>query len=209
MRDMRTLAFLSTVLFTMSAAAANPHVVLKTTKGEIEVELFQDKAPISVENFLKYVDDGFYDGTIFHRVIGSFMIQGGGFTKSLEKKKTRAPIKNEATNRVSNLRGTLAMARTGVVDSATAQFFINVVDNQRLDHRGPGPAYGYAVFGKVVRGMDVVDMIKVTRTGSCGTFQRDCPQTQIVIEKARRVKPATQKVGGPKMGGKGGLKGSK
>ena len=136
----------------------NPMVVIKTSKGEMQVELYADKAPKTVENFLAYVDAGFFDGTIFHRVIPGFMIQGGGFDASMNQKETRAQIKNEAQNGLKNDRGTLAMARTNVVDSATAQFFVNLVNNDFLDHAGPAN-YGYAVFGKVTAGMDVVDRI--------------------------------------------------
>ncbi len=168
------------------APAKNPVVVMKTNLGEIEIELYQDKAPISVKNFLTYVNEKFYDGTIFHRVIKNFMIQGGGFDKAVKKKDTHAPIKNEATNGLKNTRGTLAMARTGVVDSATAQFFINVVDNAFLDHRSPDPrGFGYAVFGNVIKGMDVVDKIRNTPTAACGPFPKDCPTTQVVIESVR------------------------
>jgi cyclophilin family peptidyl-prolyl cis-trans isomerase len=161
----------------------NPVVIMKTSMGELEIELFADKSPISTENFLGYVKDKAYDGTIFHRVIANFMIQGGGFDKALAKRPTKSPIKNEAQNGLSNKRGTLSMARTGVVDSATNQFFINVVDNARLDHRGPGRQFGYAVFGQVLRGMEVADKIRAMQTGACPPhFQRDCPQTQVVIE---------------------------
>lgn len=137
-------------------------VIIETSMGKIEVELNAEKAPISVENFLNYVEMGFYDGTIFHRVINNFMIQGGGFDKFMQKKTTQAQIKNEAKNGLKNDRGTLAMARTGVVDSATSQFFINHKDNDFLNHGGRD--YGYAVFGKVTKGMDVVDAIARVRT---------------------------------------------
>ena len=141
-------------------------VIIKTTLGNIKVKLAADKAPLTVANFLAYVDAGFYNGTIFHRVIDGFMIQGGGFDASMNQKPTRAPIKNEAANGLQNKRGTLAMARTMVVDSATAQFFINVKDNGFLDFRAPNPqGFGYCVFGEVVAGMDVVDKIKGVRTG--------------------------------------------
>lgn len=135
----------------------NPVVILKTRHGEIEIELFEKEAPISVENFLEYVDEYFYDGTVFHRVIPGFMIQGGGFRNDGQQKETRSSIKNEADNGLKNDRGTLSMARTSVVDSATSQFFINLVDNDFLNHGARD--YGYAVFGKVVSGIDVVDVI--------------------------------------------------
>ncbi|MEO8672684.1 MAG: peptidylprolyl isomerase [Tahibacter sp.] len=168
---------------------ANPHVVLHTSMGDITIELYPDKAPKSVENFLQYTKDGFYNGTIFHRVINTptpFMIQGGGFTKDLTQKKTRAPIHNEANNGLSNLRGTVAMARTGDPHSATAQFFINLVDNKRLDFvsEQSGMTYGYCVFGKVIGGQDVVDKIKVVETAPQGPLPADVPKTAIVIEKA-------------------------
>ena len=146
--------------------SANPVVLMKTSEGLIKIELWPGKAPETVKNFLTYVDEGFYDGTIFHRVIGNFMIQGGGFTPDMKQKPTHAPVKNEAAADVKNDRGTIAMARTGVVDSATAQFFINVVDNAFLNHKDNSPnGFGYAVFGKVIDGMDVVDKIKGVKTG--------------------------------------------
>ncbi len=168
------------------SAGKNPTVVIETSMGNIEVELNQEKAPISTENFLKYADSGHYNGTIFHRVIRSFMIQGGGMTESMEQKPTQAPIKNEATNGLKNDRGTIAMARTGIVDSATSQFFINVVDNGMLNNTGTSAqTYGYAVFGKVTSGMDVVDKIKEVPTTSKG-FHNDVPSTPIVIKSVKR-----------------------
>lgn len=141
-------------------------VVIKTSLGDIKVKLAADKAPLTVANFLSYVEDGHYNGTIFHRVIDGFMIQGGGFDANMRQKPTTAPIKNEAANGLANKRGTLAMARTMVVDSATSQFFINVKDNAFLDFQAPTPqGFGYCVFGEVVEGMDVVDKIKGVRTG--------------------------------------------
>ena len=156
-----------------AAAQGNPVVVMQTSMGDITIELFQDQAPISVENFLQYASDGYYEGTVFHRVIQQFMIQGGGMTADLSPKQTRAPIKNEATNGVTNARGTLAMARTNVVDSATSQFFINTVDNARsLDNTGTDArSYGYAVFGRVTAGMDVVDKIAAVAIGNQGPHQ--------------------------------------
>jgi cyclophilin family peptidyl-prolyl cis-trans isomerase len=165
------------------AAGGNPTVVIKTNKGEIEAVLYRDKAPVTVDNFLKYVDAGFYSGTIFHRVIAGFMIQGGGFNRYYSQKATRPPIKNEAANGLKNERGTLAMARTSVVDSATAQFFINVADNRDLNHGVRD--FGYAVFGKVTKGMDVVDAIASVPTGAQGPFTEDCPRSPVVIESIR------------------------
>lgn len=156
-----------------------PVVTIKTNKGDIKVELRQDKAPTTVKNFLDYVDQDFYDGTIFHRVIEGFMIQGGGFTKEMQQKKTKDEIKNEADNGLRNKRGAIAMARTNVVDSATSQFFINVVDNPFLDYQGPSQ-YGYCVFGEVVSGMDVVDQIRKVKTSSNGMHQ-DVPMEPVVI----------------------------
>jgi len=158
----------------------NPVVLIKTNKGDIKVELDKEKAPISVENFLSYVNDGYYNGTIFHRVIKNFMIQGGGFTADMKQKPTKDPIKNEAKNGLSNAKGTLAMARTAVVDSATSQFFINHADNKFLDHGTRD--YGYAVFGKVTEGMDVVDKIAIVPTG-----HQDVPTETITIESITLV----------------------
>ncbi len=166
--------------FSSIAAAANPTVVIKTNKGTIEAVLYKDKAPISVDNFLKYVKAKHYDGTIFHRVIPNFMIQGGGFTTDMVQKKTRAPIKNEAENGLKNERGTLAMARTSEVNSATSQFFINLKYNKFLDHGSRD--FGYAVFGKVTKGMKVVDAIAKVPTGSKGPFTRDCPKDAVIIK---------------------------
>ena len=163
----------------------NPVVVMETTLGNIEIELNQEKAPVSTANFLKYVDGGFYNGTIFHRVIPTFMIQGGGFTPDMKQKSTEAQIKNEAKNGLTNDRGTIAMARTNVVDSATSQFFINVKDNAMLNHAGEGARYGYAVFGKVIAGMDVVDKIKDVRTTSKMPHD-DVPVEPVVIKSAKR-----------------------
>ena len=163
------------------------NVVFETTLGELEIELFDDKAPLSAANFRQYVRDGFYDGLIFHRVIPGFVIQGGGMAPGMEQRPTREPIKNEADNGLDNLRGTLSMARTGVVDSATSQFFINLTDNKALDHRGKNPnMYGYAVFGQVIRGMEVVDAIAAQPTTSKGFFQ-DVPAKDILILRAYEV----------------------
>ena len=174
-------------LGTGTASAQNPVVVMDTSLGSITIELDQANAPISVENFLQYAEDGFYEGTLFHRVISGFMIQGGGFTSGMAQKTTRAAIKNEADNGVSNARGTIAMARTNVVDSATSQFFINHGENNAgsLDHRGPGAAFGYAVFGSVIEGMEVVDKIAgvaTTRREGHG----DVPVEDVTINSVTR-----------------------
>ena len=156
--------------------------------GDITVELFADKSPITVKNFLDYANSGFYDGIIFHRVMKGFMIQGGGLTADMNKKPVKAPIKNETQNRVRNTRGTLAMARQTALDSATSQFFINVRDNKPLDHRDySAQNFGYCVFGKVTSGMDVVDKIRKVKTGTRG-YNRDVPVKDVVIEEIIRVK---------------------
>jgi len=158
-------------------------VTMETTMGTITLELDDAKAPVTVANFVQYAKDGHYDGTIFHRVIDGFMIQGGGFTKDMNQKKTREPIRNEAMNGLKNLRGTIAMARTMVVDSATSQFFINLVDNAFLDFQQPTPqGFGYAVFGKVTDGLEVVDKIAKVKTGFAGPHQ-NVPEEAIVIRK--------------------------
>lgn len=160
---------------------------IETSMGTITVELDDAKAPVTVMNFIEYVKSGHYDGTIFHRVIDGFMIQGGGFTKDMNQKETRAPIKNEAANGLKNARGTLAMARTMIVDSATSQFFINLVDNEFLDYRGPDPRmFGYAVFGKVTDGMEVVDRIAKVKTGFAGPHQ-NVPEEPVIIRKVHLV----------------------
>jgi peptidyl-prolyl cis-trans isomerase B (cyclophilin B) len=161
----------------------NPQVALQTSMGTITLELFRDKAPVTVRNFLAYVNEGFYDGLIFHRVIRDFMIQGGGLTPDLAQKQTKFAIKNEASNGLSNKRGTVAMARTAVVDSATSQFFINVMDNPSLDHQGK-QEFGYCVFGQVTDGMDVVDEIRSVKTGSQKGYS-DVPVEPVVIVSAR------------------------
>lgn len=169
------------------AAGKNPQVLVKTTLGDITVELYPDKAPVTVKNFLEYVESKQYDGTIFHRVIPAFMIQGGGMTADMQQKATKAPIKNEAGNGLKNTPGTIAMARTNVPDSATAQFFINTKDNVVLDHRDETPAgYGYTVFGKVVAGMDVVKKIEGVSTTTKAPHQ-NVPVTPVVIESIRVV----------------------
>jgi peptidyl-prolyl cis-trans isomerase B (cyclophilin B) len=165
----------------------NPRVLLETSMGSITVELFKEKAPITVKNFLGYVKDNFYDGLIFHRVIKDFMIQGGGLNEEMEQKKPKFAIKNEATNKLSNTRGTLAMARTAIVDSATSQFFINTVDNAFLDHQGKqADRFGYCVFGQVVEGMDVVDQIRAVKTGNKNGHS-DVPLEPVFITSARLI----------------------
>jgi cyclophilin family peptidyl-prolyl cis-trans isomerase len=191
---MRTRTFLLSGLCVLLAAATagakeggNPVVLMKTSMGDIKIELDKAKAPVTVQNFLVYVNDKFYDGTIFHRVIPAFMIQGGGFDKDMNQKKTKAPIKNEADNGLKNLDGTIAMARTSDPNSATAQFFINTKDNAFLDHRDDSPqGYGYAVFGKVVDGMDVVKKIEAVQTTTRMPHQ-NVPVTPVVIESVRVV----------------------
>lgn len=184
------LVAIALVLNTVAAMAA-PKVEMKTSLGTIVIELYEDKAPKSVENFLQYVKEGFYDGTVFHRVVPGFVVQGGGFDKADKQKPTRAPIPNEAANGVKNSRATLSMARTADPNSATSQFFINLVDNAALDHRDPSPrGIGYAVFGKVVTGMEVVDkMVSVERKPK--PYAPDgSPVTPIVIESARLLQAA-------------------
>jgi cyclophilin family peptidyl-prolyl cis-trans isomerase len=212
---MRTLTLILVAAALTLAAHAAPRplpkggkgniVLMKTSLGTIKIELLPKKAPATVKNFLRYVDEKFYDGTVFHRVIGKphaardFMIQGGGYKKGVSlattlkefqarEKKTRPPIKNEADNGLSNLRGTLAMARRSDPDSATAQFFINVADNKFLDHGGEGPArLGYCVFGKVIGGMDVLDKIKAVKTRTVASVFSDVPVKEVVIESIRRT----------------------
>jgi len=165
----------------------NPKVLIKTTKGDITVELYPDKAPLSVQNFLSYVDEKFYDGTIFHRVIKGFMIQAGGFSANLVEKPGKPPIKNEADNGLKNKRGTIALGRTPEVHSATCHFYINHVDNPGLDHRNNTPeGFGYAVFGKVIKGMDVVDAIANAKTMVKGN-DADVPRETITIISIRRI----------------------
>jgi cyclophilin family peptidyl-prolyl cis-trans isomerase len=172
------LAVLGLAVLAGTASAANPVVVMETSKGTIKIELNAEKAPKTVENFLKYVEDKHYDGTIFHRVIDGFMIQGGGFEPGLKEKKTRDPIKNESGNGLKNEKYTIAMARTDDLDSATAQFYINVVDNPNLDKNK------YCVFGKVIEGMDVVDKIKDVKTGRKSGF-KDVPEEDVVIKSVK------------------------
>lgn len=169
-----------------AAEAGNPRVLMETSLGKIKIELFAKEAPVSTKNFLDYVNKGTYNGTIFHRVISGFMIQGGGFTPDMREKSTGTPIKNEAGNGLKNDRGTLAMARTGAPDSATDQFFINVVDNNGLNRPSPD-GFGYAVFGKVIEGMDVVDKIRSVKTGTKMGFQ-NVPDTPVVITSVKVLK---------------------
>ncbi|MGN1326249.1 MAG: peptidylprolyl isomerase [Candidatus Spyradenecus sp.] len=163
------------------------NILMKTNKGDIKLALDESAAPKTVANFLRYVDEGFYNGTIFHRVIQGFMIQGGGFTPELEQKSTHEPIPNEAANGLKNLKYTIAMARTPEIHSATAQFFINTVDNDFLNFRAPNPsAYGYAVFGRVTAGFDVVDTIEAVSTGTAG-WMGDVPNNPVTIESVTRL----------------------
>ena len=167
-------------------AETNPTVTIETSMGNIRIELDSQKAPITTKNFLNYVADGYYDGLIFHRVIPGFMIQGGGMDSQMKQKGTKSPIKNEATNGLKNKNGSVAMARTNVVDSATAQFFINVKDNDFLDHRSTSPdAFGYAVFGQVIEGMDVVQKIEKVKTRNSGMHQ-DVPVDPVVINSVKQ-----------------------
>jgi len=173
--------------------ASNPKVRMETTKGVVVIELYPDKAPKTVENFLRYVNEGKYDGTIFHRVIKRFMNQGGGFTPDFKKVETFAPIKNEADNGLKNKRGTIAMARTGDPHSATNQFFVNTVDNAFLDHTSKTPrGWGYCVFATVVDGMDVMDRIAKVPTGAKGPFQQDVPQEEILIQEVSVIEEAAK-----------------
>jgi peptidyl-prolyl cis-trans isomerase B (cyclophilin B) len=184
-----TLLIIGVVFFAGSALTAdsNPKVILDTSKGKIVLELYPEKAPETVKNFLNYVDQKFYDGTIFHRVIPNFMIQGGGFTADMARKPTAAPIKNEADRGLKNDRGTIAMARTGDPHSATSQFFINTVDNDFLNHKSKtSQGWGYAAFGKVVEGMEAVDAISAVKATSRGPY-RDVPVEPVVIKSARRL----------------------
>lgn len=169
---------------TENETTENITVILHTNYGAITLELFEDKAPLSVANFVQYARDGHYDGTLFHRVIPNFMIQGGGFDTDFQQKPTRDPIQNEADNGLSNARGTVAMARTNDPHSATSQFFINVTDNNFLDHRSPasGQTWGYAVFGRVTEGMEVVDAIRQVETGR-RSFHQDVPVEDVIIER--------------------------
>ena len=186
-RALCALGFALMGLSPLAMAQEAPRVKFITNAGEFVVEVYPDKAPKTVDNFLQYVRDKHYDGTIFHRVIGNFMIQGGGMEPGMKQKATRAPIDNEADNGLPNKRGSIAMARTNDPHSATAQFFINVVDNAFLNFSAPTPSgWGYAVFGEVIEGMDVVDAIRQVKTGSSG-FHQDVPKEDVVIQSAEII----------------------
>ncbi|PTR06365.1 peptidyl-prolyl cis-trans isomerase A (cyclophilin A)/peptidyl-prolyl cis-trans isomerase B (cyclophilin B) [Nitrosospira sp. Nsp5] len=189
MHIIKLLTALSLLFSTITTAyAANPQVEIKTNFGTIVLELYPDKAPKTVGNFLSYVKDGYYTGTVFHRVIPGFMIQGGGFDKTLRQKPARQPVENEAANGLRNEIGTVAMARTSDPHSASAQFFINVANNAFLNHTAPTPqGYGYTVFGKVVKGMEIVNKIADTPTGPAGPFPSDVPKVTVVIEEVRLI----------------------
>lgn len=193
---MRFIQFLVSVLFifcSITSHATNPQVLMKTNQGTVTLELYPDKAPKTVENFLIYAKDGFYKNTIFHRVISNFMVQGGGFDTSFNEKTTRAPVENEANNGLKNEVGTIAMARTSDPHSATAQFFINVTNNAFLNFTAPNPrGYGYTVFGKVIDGMELVHQIAKTPTGSGGPFPGDVPRNMIIIEDISVLSTATE-----------------
>jgi len=192
MKFKKLLLVLATIALTFQlqlAHAANPKVKMETSKGTMIIELYADKAPKSVANFLSYVNAGAYDGTIFHRVIKDFMNQGGGFTPDYKKVATKDPIQNEADNGLKNLKYTVAMARTGEPHSATNQFFINTADNAFLDYTGKSMrGWGYAVFGNVIEGQNVADIISRAATGSGGPFSQDVPRTPIIIEKMTEIK---------------------
>ena len=182
----RTLLLVCGLLAATAAVWAGPRVALETDLGRIVIELDPERAPRTVDNFLRYVREGFYDGTVFHRVVPGFVIQGGGYTARLERKPTHGPVPNESDNGLSNRRGTVAMARTRDPDSATSQFFINLADNVFLDHRPPmARPSGYTVFGRVVEGMEVVDAIARRPTGPAGSFPQDVPRPPVVIRSAR------------------------
>ena len=184
---------LCAIAFCVTAHAANPQVELQTNKGTIVIELYPDKAPATVENFLRYVNAGYYNGTIFHRVIPGFMIQGGGYNKAYDKKQTDKPVRNEADNGLKNEIGTVAMARTNDPHSATSQFFINVANNGFLDYRSPtARGYGYTVFGKVIQGMDVVNGVVNAPTSAAGPFRKDVPVDMVTIQQAKIVEQAKQ-----------------
>ncbi len=186
-------AFALLLLANSNVFAANPKIRMETTKGTVIIELYPDKAPKTVENFLRYANEGKYDGTLFHRVIKRFMNQGGGFTPDFNKVATFPPITNEADNGLKNKRGTIAMARTGEPHSATNQFFFNTVDNAFLDHTSKSPrGWGYCVFGTVVDGMDVMDRIAKVQTGANGPFQQDVPMEEILIQKVSVIEDAVK-----------------
>lgn len=192
MKFKKLLLVLATIALTLQLQlvhAANPKVKMETSKGTIIIELYADKAPKSVANFLSYVNAGAYDGTIFHRVIKDFMNQGGGFTPDYKKVDTKDPVQNEADNGLKNLKYTVAMARTGEPHSATNQFFINTADNAFLDYTGKSMrGWGYTVFGNVIEGQNIADIISRAATGSGGPFSQDVPRTPIIIEKMTEIK---------------------
>lgn len=192
MRNIKLLsAFVLSFLFSVTAFAANPQIEIRTNFGNIMLELYPDKVPKTVENFLQYVKEGYYNSTVFHRVIPGFMIQGGGFDKALRQKSTRQPVENEAGNGLKNESGTIAMARTSDPHSASAQFFINVADNAFLNYTASTPrGYGYTVFGKVTRGMEIVNKIATTPTGAGGPFPSDVPKETIIIEEIKLISTA-------------------
>jgi len=181
----KLIALLGALVIALPALAANPVVEMKTSMGTLVIELYGDKAPISVNNFLQYVNDGFYNGTVFHRVIDGFMVQGGGFDAGMKQKATRKPIENEARNGLRNEPGTLAMARTSDPHSASAQFFINLVNNDRLNYPS-FDGWGYAVFGKVTQGFDIVQKIAKVPTGNAG-FHQNVPTTPVLIESVKII----------------------
>jgi peptidyl-prolyl cis-trans isomerase B (cyclophilin B) len=197
-RILLTILFLGGTLMSTTSEAKKLHeahtvVRMETSKGDIIIELFDQEAPKTVANFIGYIEDGFYEGTIFHRIIQNFMIQGGGFEAELKQKAAREPIPNEATATLSNVRGSIAMARTSDINSATAQFFINTVNNPALDHKNKTQqGYGYAVFGKVIEGLAVVDAIAAVKTGSVGHLQ-DVPKDDVVIKKVSVIKSGEAK----------------
>ncbi len=182
---------LSLLMLSLNAQGAdNPQILIKTNRGDIQLELYPQQAPKTVANFLRYVKQDFYAGTVFHRVIKNFMIQGGGFTTELERKDTLAPVENEAFNRLPNKRGSIAMARTNQPHSATSQFFINTADNELLNFRGKTMrGWGYTVFGQVTQGMDVVERIENSRTGASGVFSQDVPLDTVIIQNIQIIQP--------------------
>ncbi|SFF06427.1 peptidyl-prolyl cis-trans isomerase A (cyclophilin A)/peptidyl-prolyl cis-trans isomerase B (cyclophilin B) [Nitrosomonas sp. Nm166] len=195
MRFYQVLFFLCLVSFNLNVSAANIKVEMRTNVGNVVFELYPDKAPKTVANFLQYVENGFYKNTIFHRVIPNFMIQGGGFDTTFNQKPTQPPIQNEAANGLKNEIGTIAMARTPDPHSATAQFFINVANNAFLNYKAPNQSgYGYTVFGKVINGMDVVHKIASIPTGSGGPFSSDVPKSSVIIEDMIKLPPLDKNV---------------
>ena len=189
----RTAVAVLSLLVSLGVGAADPQVEMKTSMGTVVIELYPDKAPLTVDNFLKYVNERHYDGTVFHRVIPGFMIQGGGFGPDFSEKPARKPVRNEAANGLRNETGTIAMARTPDPHSATAQFFINVADNESLNFRFPTQeGYGYCVFGKVVKGMDVVNRIVKVQTGPGQAGHQNVPVKPIIIERAQLITPSNK-----------------